>query len=411
MDLQKILIGLVFIATYGGVAFGRFPFTRLDRAGVALVGATVMIVCGGVTLDEAYKSIDLGALALLFGMMVVVAELEVAGFFRRASFFAARRAGSPLVLLALLVAVTGLLSAFLVNDAICLAMAPLVLRVTRALKLHPKPFLLATALASNAGGVATITGNPQNMIIGAASHIGYARFASALAPVAGVALFLVFALVALAFRKQLGERPAAEPELGPVRAHRSLTIRAAIVTLAIVVALFLGVPAAEAALAGASVLLMTRAIKPQKVYRHVDGGLLLMFAGLFVVAAGGEKAFLTPDLLRQAAGWRLDHVAILTGVTALLSNLVSNVPAVLALKPFIAGLPRPGNSWLVVAMASTLAGNLTLLGSAANLIVAEIARRSGEPLSFGDFLKAGLPASFSRWPSAPGRSAEKAKRA
>ena len=183
-------------------------------------------------------------------------------------------------------------------------------------------------------------------------------------------------------------------------------MRAAITALGVVVAFFLGVPAPEAALAGASLLLLTRAIKPQKVYRRIDGGLLLMFAGLFIVAAAGEKAFLTPDILRRAQGWGLENAWILTAVTATLSNLVSNVPAVLALKPFMAQLPK--ESWLVVAMASTLAGNLTLLGSAANLIVAEIARRSGEPLSFWDFLVVGFPATvlslafgaalFSAWP-------------
>lgn len=406
MNSQKLLVALVFLATYGGVAFGRLPFTRLDRAGIALVGATAMVVCGGLTLDEAFKSIDLGALALLLGMMAIVAELELAGFFRSASLFAARRAHSQFALLAGIVAVTGLFSAFLVNDAVCLVMAPLVLRVTRALKLNARPYLLATALASNAGGAATITGNPQNMIIGAASQIPYGRFAAALAPVAAVALLLVYVFIAFIYRRDLRERPSGEPEIGPARAHKGLTLRAAITALGVVVAFFLGVPAPEAALAGASLLLLTRAIKPQKVYRRIDGGLLLMFAGLFIVAAAGEKAFLTPDILRRAQGWGLENAWILTAVTATLSNLVSNVPAVLALKPFMAQLPK--ESWLVVAMTSTLAGNLTLLGSAANLIVAEIARRSGEPLSFWDFLVVGFPATvlslafgaalFSAWP-------------
>jgi Na+/H+ antiporter NhaD/arsenite permease-like protein len=269
-------------------------------------------------------------------------------------------------------------------------MAPLVLRVTRALRLNAKPYLLATALASNAGGVATITGNPQNMIIGAVSGIPYGAFAAALAPVAAAALLLVFVFVAWVHRAALRQRIAGEPDIGPARAHRALTLRAALVALGVVVAFFLGVRAPEATLAGASLLLLTRAIKPQKVYRRIDGGLLLMFAGLFVVAAAGEKAFLTPDLLHRAQDWGLESPAILIAVTAVLSNLVSNVPAVLALKPFVAQMPQ--EKWLVVAMASTLAGNLTLLGSAANLIVAEIARRSGEPLTFGDFLVVGFPA-------------------
>ena len=374
------------------MAFGRLPFTRLDRAGIALVGAAAMIVCGALTLDEAFKSIDLGALALLFGMMAIVAELELAGFFRAASLFAVRRAHSPRTLLAVVVAVSGLFSAFLVNDAVCLVMAPLVLRVARALRLDPKPFLLGVALASNAGGVATITGNPQNMIVGAVSHIPYGAFAAALAPVAAVALLLVFAVIAFVHRGALRAAFAGEPDIGPARSHNALILRAALVAFGVVVAFFLGVPAPEAALAGAALLRMNPGVKPHKVYRRIDGGLLLMFAGLFVVAAAGEKTFLTPELLQRAENFGLGDAWIMTAVAAVLSNLISNVPAVLALKPFVAQSPR--ESWLVVAMATTLAGNLTLLGSAANLIVAEIARRAGQPLTFRDYLLVGFPATI-----------------
>ncbi len=372
------------------MAFGRLPLTRLDRAGIALVGAAAMIVGGALTLDEAFKSIDLGALALLFGMMAIVAELELAGFFRAASLFAARRAHSPRTLLAFVVAVSGLFSAFLVNDAVCLVMAPLVLRVARALRLDPKPFLLGVALASNAGGAATITGNPQNMIIGAVSHIPYSAFAAALAPVAAAALALVFALIALVHRGALRAAFAGEPDIGRARSHGALILRAALVAGGVVVAFFLGVPPPEAALAGAALLLMNPGVKPHKVYRRIDGGLLLMFAGLFIVAAAGERTFLTPELLGRARTFGLENAWIMTAVAAALSNLISNVPAVLALKPFVAQLPR--ESWLVVAMATTLAGNLTLLGSAANLIVAEIARRAGQPLTFRDYLFVGFPA-------------------
>ncbi len=390
MTPHNIVVAAVFLATYGGVALGRLPFTRLDRAGVALVGAAAMIVSGAVTVDEALKSIDLGALALLFGMMAIVAELELAGFFRAASLFAVRRAHSQWALLAAVVAVTGLFSAFLVNDAVCLVMGPIVLQVTRALRLDSKPFLLGVALASNAGGVATITGNPQNMIIGAVSRIGYGSFAAALAPVAAVALVLVFAFTAFVHRGALRAPFSGEPDLGRARSHGALILRAALVALGVVVAFFLGVPAPEAALAGAALLLMNPGVKPHKVYRRIDGGLLLMFAGLFIVAAAGEKTFLSPDLLRRAENFGLENAWTMTATAAVLSNLISNVPAVLALKPFVAQLPR--ETWLVVAMATTLAGNLTLLGSAANLIVAEIARRAGQPLTFRDYLLVGFPA-------------------
>jgi Na+/H+ antiporter NhaD/arsenite permease-like protein len=343
-----------------------------------------------LTVDEAFKSIDLGALALLFGMMAIVAELELAGFFRAASLFVVRRARSSWTLLAAVVSVTGLFSAFLVNDAVCLVMAPIVLRATRALRLDAKPFLLGVALASNAGGAATITGNPQNMIIGAVSHIGYGAFTAALAPVAAVALALVYVFTALVHWGALRAPLSGQAGIGAVRSHRALIFRAAFVALGVVAAFFVGVPPPEAALAGAALLLMNPGVKPHKVYRRIDGGLLLMFAGLFIVAAAGEKTFLTPELLRRAQSLGLGDAWTMTAVAAVLSNLISNVPAVLALKPFVAHLPR--ESWLVAAMATTLAGNLTLLGSAANLIVAEIARRAGQPLTFRDFLVVGFPA-------------------
>ena len=391
MTLHQALVAVILVVTYAGVAIGRLPWLRLDRAGLALVGATAMMACGALSMQEAFKAVDLGALALLLGMMIIVAELEATGFFRWAARLAARFSANAFVLLALLIGVTGLFSAFLVNDAICLVMAPLVLRVTRALGLPSRPFLLAVALSSNAGSVATITGNPQNVIIGAASQIPYGRFAAALAPTAALSLLLVFALTALIFRTDLRRPEAKSPDFGPVHANKALAGKAILVALGVVAAFFLGAPAPLAALAGASLLLTTRAIKPQKIYRHVDGGLLLMFAGLFIVAAAAEKTFLTADVLQRAASLHLDNVWALTGITAVLSNLVSNVPAVLALKPFIPALAQPQQAWLVVAMASTLAGNLTLLGSVANLIVAELARKAGEPLTFGDFLKVGAP--------------------
>jgi Na+/H+ antiporter NhaD/arsenite permease-like protein len=148
---------------------------------------------------------------------------------------------------------------------------------------------------------------------------------------------------------------------------------------------------AEAAIIGGALLLVTRAVKPRKVYREIDGSLLLMFAGLFVVVAAAEKTLLTPEMLAAVRGLRLDHVVVLTAVTAVLSNIISNVPAVLALKPFVMALADQQHIWLVIAMSSTLAGNLTLVGSVANLIVAERARAKGVEISFWTYSAAGIP--------------------
>ena len=208
----------VFVLTYAGVALGRAPGLRIDRAGIALVGASLMIGLGSLSLSEALKAIDLDAITLLLGMMIIVSQLRVSGFFELAAHFALRRAHSAPVLLAAIVIVTGFFSAFLVNDAICLVMAPLVIDVAGALRRNPVPYLLAVAMASNAGSAATFTGNPQNMIIGVASHLPYADFASKLAPAAAVALALTAGLIILVYHQDATVVP--ESARADIRAAR-----------------------------------------------------------------------------------------------------------------------------------------------------------------------------------------------
>jgi Na+/H+ antiporter NhaD/arsenite permease-like protein len=286
---------------------------------------------------------------------------------------------------------TGVLSAFLVNDAICLVMAPIVVHVTRVINRNPIPYLIATATASNCGSVATITGNPQNMVIGALSGISYPAFSAALAPVALFGLVAVIVIVRIVYRAEFARTADLNPEVYRGRMLPGQVLKAVVVCIGLAVAFFAGVPVAKAALIGGAILLLTRAIKPARIYREIDGPLLFMFAGLFIVVAGAEKTLLTPDIIASAKNLGLDDVWRLSGFTAVLSNIMSIVPAVLALRPFIPGLENPGRAWLVVAMSSTLAGNFTLLGSVANLIVAEHARVSGRPLSFGAFFKVGMP--------------------
>jgi Na+/H+ antiporter NhaD/arsenite permease-like protein len=389
--LTTAATAVIFVLTYAGVALGRIPGLRLDRAGVALTGAAMMMAVGTLSPQEAYRAIDLDTIALLLGMMIVVAHLKLSGFFRLVAGWALTRAHSPRLLLAAVVVTAGVLSAFLVNDAVCLVMAPLVIEVTRALRRDPVPYLLALAMAANVGSTATITGNPQNMIIGAVSHIPYTTFASVLAPVAAAGLVLVFIVVVATAREELGAGARLVAVPPPARAHRPQMIKAALVTLAVVGLFFAGVPVAEAAILGGALLLITRAIKARKVYREIDGALLMMFAGLFVVTAGAEKALLSPHTIAAVHDLHLENVWALTGVTAALSNIISNVPAVLALKPFVAGLADAPRAWLTIAMSATLAGNLTLVGSIANLIVAERARAAGIEISFLAYCRAGIP--------------------
>ena len=382
----------VFLATYLVMALGRLPGYRLDRAGAALLGGGLMVAFGVLNLSQAYAAIDMRTITLLLGVMIVVANLRLSGFFRLATTFVVARARHPLALFVAVVAVAGFLSAFLVNDTVCLVMTPLVLDLVTRLKRRPVPYLLAVAMASNAGSVATITGNPQNMIIGAFSHLTYFQFVSALAPVAVVALVLTTLLIALMHRDEFFVRDRLEPPTPrPVRYHRGLVIKTLVVTCAMVVLFFSGLPVAPVAILAGAALLMTRRVKPEKVYFDIDWPLLVMFAGLFIVVAGLEKAVIGPDAVAAIGKLNLAAVPLLSLATALLSNLVSNVPAVLVLRPFVAGFADPDHAWLVVAMASTLAGNFALVGSVANLIVVERARREGVPISFWSYFRVGAP--------------------
>jgi Na+/H+ antiporter NhaD/arsenite permease-like protein len=391
MSPTAFATGAIFIATYAGVALGRIPGLRLDRAGIALTGAALMMAVGAITPAEAYRAIDLDTLALLLGMMIVVAHLKLSGFFRLVSGWALAHAHSPLILLSAVAITTGALSAFLVNDAVCLVMTPLVIEVTRSLRRDPIPYLLAVAMAANVGSTATITGNPQNMIVGAVAHIPYMAFAVALTPVAVAGIVLVILLLAALYWDEFRRPAQLAPKPSSPRLHKPQSIKAVLVALGVIVAFFAGVPVAKAAILGGALLLITRAIKARKVYREIDGSLLLLFTGLFVVVAAAEKILFTPEVVNAAQAVHLDNPYVLTTVTALLANVISNVPAVLALKPFVQGLVDQHRIWLVIAMSATLAGNLTLLGSVANLIVAERARTAGIAISFWTYCRAGIP--------------------
>ncbi|HKN29198.1 MAG TPA: anion transporter [Roseiarcus sp.] len=381
----------ILVLTYVGVAAGGVPGLRLDRAGIAFLGGAAMIALGPLSLEEAFRAIDFNTIALLVGMMIVVAHLKVSGAFRALGSLAIEHAHAPFILLVTVTILARVLSAFLVNDAICLVMTPIVMQVVRALGRNPVPYLVATATASNCGSVATITGNPQNMVIGATSKIPYPAFAAALSPVAAFGLVAVVFVVWLAFRKEFVVDGAISPNLKPGRMHAGQVVKASLVSAGLAIAFFAGVPPAEAAVVGGAILLFTRQIKPMRIYREIDGPLLLLFAGLFIVVAGAERALLTPDRVVVAKSLGLDVPWRLSFFTAVLSNIVSNVPAVLILRPFIPSFADPQRAWLVVAMASTLAGNLTLIGSVANLIVAERARAEGVPISFWAYFKVGLP--------------------
>ncbi len=394
---------VVFALTYVAMALGGIPGLRLDRAGAALAGAAAMVACGALSLEEAYRAIDLGTLTLLLGMMIVVANLRLSGVFEAVSAWIAARARYPVVLLSTVVLVSGFFSAFLVNDTVCLVLTPLVCELTAKLKREPVPYLLAVAMASNVGSVATITGNPQNIIIGSLSGIPYTQFTAALSPVAGIGLLVTIALLAVIFRGEFWTREAFQTETLGSKMPRGdtwsavtqregwLLAKPVLVTLAMMAGFFAGLPPPEVAIAAGALMLITRRIESRRVYAEIDWPLLAMFAGLFIVVAGMQKWVLSAGAESVIGTLRLQSVSILSAVTVALSNLVSNVPAVLVLKPFVAALRDPRRAWLALAMASTLAGNLTLVGSIANLIVARGAESRGVRIRFWTYVKAGAP--------------------
>jgi Na+/H+ antiporter NhaD/arsenite permease-like protein len=399
---------LLFALTYIGLAFGKVPGLSMDRTGIALVGAILMLVTGMLSLFQAVgaDSIDYKTLALLFGMMIVIGFLRLSGFFQRLTAPALGRISTPLGLLAATITLSGVLSAFLINDIVCLTLTPLVLHLARRLRFDPVPHLIGLATAANIGSTGTITGNPQNIFIGSHSGISYLRFSERLLPVAMLGLVLDFLVIAIVYRRSLFGQNWADPAVESVAAersseednpiddkgHRWLQQKSVAVTLMAVILFFTGLPLELVALGAAALMLLGRT-KPEKLYREIDWSLLVMFTGLFIVVHAFQVHAVSHWGI-DGWGWLLRRpVDLLSLVSAGLSNLVSNVPAVLLMEPVLKAVPEASRetAWLALAMSSTFAGNLTILGSVANLIVVESAGREGVRVSFWEYCKVGLP--------------------
>lgn len=382
---------LLIALTLVGVAIGRYPRLRMNRATIALAGATLLVVIGAIRLEQAYAAIDLDTISLLLGMMILNANFRLAGFFHLTGRWVVSRAHSPRALLAWIIAVSGLLSALFLNDTIVLMFTPLVLEITASIRRNPVPYLVGLVSAANIGSVATITGNPQNMLIGIAARIPFVRFTAALGPVALGGLLLAWLVLVLVYRDEFRSQRFEEAQITRQRPLWPLLYKTLAAAGLLVIALVAGAPIPLAALGAATLLLITRRLKPERVFREIDWSLLVFFSGLFVVTGAIRTTGLTGILFSWARPLAEQGAAAFTAVAVGLSNLVSNVPAVLLFRPLIPEFPNPEHWWLVLAMATTLAGNLTLLGSVANLIVAETARSRGVHLGFIEYLKAGLP--------------------
>jgi Na+/H+ antiporter NhaD/arsenite permease-like protein len=385
---------VVFVLTYLVIAGGQLAFLKLDRPGAAVVGAAAMVIVGGLPMDDALHAIDLHVVILLFGVLVIAAYLEQAQFFKYVAYLVLTRTKSARTLLFGLVFVAGALSAFLVNDTVCIVLTPLVIAVVVETRLPALPYLLALAGAANVGGVVSFSGNPQNMIVGAAARgtLGFAEYFAMVLPV-GVACLAANAwILSRMFRTQvrggeLGERTAPKPALDKVLAAKALVALALFAGLALA-----GVELAGAAMAAAAALMLAARTGGRDIVAKVDWTLLAFFGGLFIVVAGIEHAgvldrvfdAVAPVIARGDLAGDLAFVALIV----IGAQLVSNVPLVIIAVHWVPKLPDPKWGYIMLAVASTLAGNLTPFGSIANIIVMESAGPRGE-IGFRRFVRYG----------------------
>jgi len=384
---------IIFLVTYALVSARRIGWFGLDRPAATLIGAVACVFFGVLTPHAALHSVDYDTLLLLLGVMGMGAFLVLDGFVDVLEGWLSRWMSRPAILLGAIIWGSGILSGFITNDAVCILGAPLVVRLIQRGNLPALPFLLALATGANTGSVATLVGNPQNMLCGILGQLDYLNYALKMAPVAVVGLAINHAVLRWVFRKSLISRtdPMGQAELNSATFSRQHLLTLGIIALSAII-LMTGAPLAWTAVGGFSALLILHKREAREIWGHIDWSLLLFFAGLFVVVEGlrasgaTEWFFEAWPLAALASGsqplWSLGALFLFG------SNLVSNVPFILMIRDQMATLPNPQLGWELLAMASTFAGNLTLLGSAANVIVAEGSREVGG-FGFFEHLKVG----------------------
>jgi Na+/H+ antiporter NhaD/arsenite permease-like protein len=366
----------------------------LNRPAAALLGTVLMVGCGVMTPQQAYRAVDYDTLVLLLGMMIISAYLCLAGFFDWAADWILRKAKTPQTLLAYLILTSGILSALLVNDVVCLMLTPLVVAVMVRGRLPLPPFLLALAMSANLGSVATLVGNPQNMIIGHLSNMSFARFSASLIPVAIVGLAIQYLVLRIGFRRVLKATVIQRPEPRGHNLDRPLLVLTFVILFCVFLGFLSGLNLSWTALAGGALLMVLARRDTHPVLKMVDWHLLVFFAALFIVVEGLGGTGL-PDQVYK-------HVQVIFGASVssqawnlawfseVGSNIFSNVPFVLVAGKWIGNFAEPGLMWKVMALSTTFAGNLTIVGSVANIIVVESARGQVE-IGFWDYARYGVP--------------------
>lgn len=390
MNFKLFITSTITIITLFGIAVGSLPKLRMNRSTISLVGATLLIFFNAISLEEAYASVDLDTITLLLGMMIINVNLSISGFFQFIASKIIRYSKTPAQLLLLIILSSGILSAIFLNDTICIMLTPLVIEIVLSLKRNPVPYLIALAASANIGSVATIIGNPQNMIIGIQSKIPFIEFTKALVVPAIVSLLVLYFLLIVIYRKEFIKNKFDHiPELN-YRIYKPLFIKCIFAGIIFILMIVLKFPLPVSALTSASILLVTRRLKPQRVFVEIDWALLVFFASLFVITGSIEKNELSQKLFSIVEPIAKGSSGLFAFASALVSNIVSNVPAVMLFKSFIPQFLNPEKAWLILAMSTTFAGNLTLLGSVANLIVAESAQKKSINISFMEYLKVGF---------------------
>ena len=387
---MTLFITILFALTYIGMAVGRVPGSRVDRTGIAMIVAVVLVATGALPAGEIAAASHFPTLLLLAGLMILSARVGAAGFYDAAAAWIARQAGRPLRLLALTIAIGGGLSALLVNDIVVFAMTPLLCAGLAARRLDARPFLFGLAAASNAGSAATLIGNPQNIMIGQVGGLGFwSYFAAAIVP-SILGLLVSFACIAWIWRASLQAEATAAPAAAPPY-DRGQTGLCGIALLALLVLFTTPLPREISALLVAACLIVSRKFATRQLLDEIDLPLLILFACLFVVNDAFARTGLAEQAVRalEVHGLLPDRVSLLAPIALVLSNTIGNVPAVVMILKVWHGIPE--GTMVGLAILSTLAGNLFLVGSLANLIVAERAAGQGVQLSFRDHAKAGVP--------------------
>lgn len=403
MERSALICWLLFGVTYCGIAAGGLPGLAIDRTGIALLGAIAMVTTGVLPLPEAMAALDAPTLLLLFGLMLVSAQLSLSGFYTRIAWSLGRLAAYPQRFLLFLMITSGALSAVLVNDIVCLAFTPVVVAVTSRAGLRPVPYLLGLACASNIGSGMTLIGNPQNMLIGQLARLDFGGFLVWCALPVLVSLAMAYGLLLWLYRNRLRACPAPraldspppQPAAGVPHnpgANGTWQMRKGLwVAGGVILLFFTGIPREITALTAGGLLLCSRSMDTRRLLGRIDWSLILLFCGLFVVIAGLESTGLPALLLNGMArhGLSLTDPVTATVVGSVLSNLVSNVPAVMLLIRFMQD--ATAELWYVLALASTFAGNFITIGSIANLIVIEQARTLGVVITFREHARTGVP--------------------